>query len=123
RAGIVGGALYEKLALDEESAIAALERGDILVKGCQEYGCVGSLAGVTTASMPVVVVVDEVSGNEAFCSMYEGDSADRLNYGSYTEATRENLDYLRFHTAPALNALIEAQSEPLKLKTLMARAL
>jgi len=123
RAAIVGGALYEGLAADEASAVAALERGDILVRGCQEFGCVGSLAGVTTASMPVVIVADEVSGRQAFCTLYEGDSADRLNYGSYTPATRENLENLRLRVAPALDALIVSQTEPLRLKPIMSRAL
>jgi hypothetical protein len=123
RAAIVGGALYEHLAPDEASAVAALESGGITVRGCQEFGCVGSLAGVTTASMPVVVVEDEASGRRAFCTLYEGDSADRLNYGTYTSATRENLEHLRLRVAPALDALIVSQAEPLRLKPLMVRAL
>jgi hypothetical protein len=123
RAAIVGGALYEGLARDEAAAVAALERGDILVRGCQEFGCVGSLAGVTTASMPVVVVADEASGRQAFCTLYEGDSADRLNYGTYTPATRENLENLRLRVAPALDALIVSQTQPLRLKPVMSRAL
>lgn len=123
RAAIVGGALYEGLARDEAAAVAALERGDILVRGCQEFGCVGSLAGVTTASMPVVVVADEASGRQAFCTLYEGDSADRLNYGTYTPATRENLENLRLRVAPALDALIMSQTQPLRLKPVMSRAL
>ncbi|WP_396903865.1 DUF1116 domain-containing protein [Mycolicibacterium phlei] len=123
RAAVIGGALYEGLAPDEQSAVAAFERGDIVVRGCQEFGCVGSLAGVTTASMPVVVVTDAATGDRAFCTLYEGDSADRLNYGTYTEATRRNLEDLRLRVAPALDALVKAQSEPLRLKPIMSRAL
>lgn len=123
RAAIVGGALYEGLAPDEASAVEALEAGQISVRGCQEFGCVGSLAGVTTASMPVVVVADDVSGRRAFCTLYEGDSADRLNYGTYTSRTRENLENLRLRVAPALDALIVSQTEPLPLKPVMIRAL
>ncbi|WP_101949983.1 DUF1116 domain-containing protein [Mycobacterium sp. 3519A] len=122
RAAIIGGALYEGLAADEAEAVAAFERGDIQVRGCQEFGCVGSLAGVTTASMPVVVVADDRSGDRAYCTLYEGDSADRLNYGSYTEATRSNLEDLRLRIAPALNALINSQTEALRLKPIMSRA-
>lgn len=123
RAAIIGGALYEDLASDEAEAVSALERGDIAVRGCQEFGCVGSLAGVTTASMPVVVVADDRSGDRAYCTLYEGDSADRLNYGSYTEATRSNLEDLRLRIAPALNALVASQTEALRLKPIMSRAL
>ncbi len=123
RAAIIGGALYEGLADDEAAAVAAFERGDITVRGCQEFGCVGSLAGVTTASMPVAVVADERTGDRAYCTLYEGDSADRLNYGTYTAATRENLETLRLRVAPALDGLVSVQSEPLRLKPIMARAL
>lgn len=123
RAAVIGGALYEGLASDEADAVAAFERGDIEVRGCQEFGCVGSLAGVTTASMPVVVVADAGSGERAYCTLYEGDSADRLNYGTYTEATRRNLEDLRLRVAPALDELVKAQAEPLRLKPIMSRAL
>jgi len=122
RAAVIGGALYEGLATDEASAVAAFERGEISVRGCQEFGCVGSLAGVTTASMPVVVVADARTGERGYCTLYEGDSADRLNYGTYTEATRSNLEDLRLRIAPALNTLIQAQAEPLRLKPIMTRA-
>ena len=123
RAAVIGGALYEGLACDEVSAVAAFERGDITVRGCQEFGCVGSLAGVTTASMPVVVVADARTDARGYCTLYEGDSADRLNYGTYTDATRRNLEDLRLRVAPALNTLIHAQTEPPRLKPIMSRAL
>ncbi|MDV3129654.1 DUF1116 domain-containing protein [Mycobacterium sp. 21AC1] len=123
RAAIIGGALYEGLASDEIAAAAAFDRGDIAVRGCQEFGCVGSLAGVTTASMPVLVVADSRTGEQAYCTLYEGDSVDRLNYGTYTEATRNNLEDLRLRIAPALNSLIDAQTEPLRLKPIMSRSL
>lgn len=123
RAAIIGGALYEGLAPDETTAVAAFERGEISVRGCQEFGCVGSLAGVTTASMPVVVVADEASDQRACCTLYEGDSADRLNYGTYTEATYRNLEDLRLRVAPALHALVASQKEPVRLKPIMTRAL
>lgn len=123
RAAIIGGALYEGLAVDDASAVDAFRRGDITVRGCQEYGCVGSLAGVTTASMPVVVVADARTGDRAYCTLYEGDSADRLNYGTFSAATRRNLDDLRHRVAPALDTLVKSQTEELRLKPLMARAL
>ena len=123
RAAIIGGALYEGLAADEGAAVESFQRGDIAVRGCQEFGCVGSLAGVTTASMPVLVVADDRSGERAYCTLYEGDSADRLNYGTYTEATKKNLEDLRLRIAPALNTLINSQTEALRLKPIMSRAL
>lgn len=123
RSGIIGGALYEGLAETEDEAIAAFERGDIHVRGCQEFDCVGSLAGVTTASMPVFVVRDKHTDAQAFCSLYEGDATDRLNYGSFTAQTRANLEAMRTEVGPALNDLIARQADPVNLKQIMVRSL
>jgi len=123
RAGIIGGALYEGLATTEEEAISAFERGEIHVRGCQEFDCVGSLAGITTASMPVFVVRDKHTNTQAFCSLYEGDATDRLNYGSFTPQTRANLEAMRTEVGPALNDLIARQALPVNLKQIMVRSL
>lgn len=123
RSGIIGGALYEGLADSPEAADAALRAGEIEVRGCQEYHCVGSLAGITTASMPVAAVIDPETGHRGFCTLYEGDSADRLNYGTYSAATHANLDRLRDTVAPALQQLLARAGGSIELKPLMGRAL
>lgn len=123
RAGIVGAVLYEGLADTSEDAEAALAAGDVQVVGCQEFSCVGSLAGITSASMPVAVVSDAATGLNGYCGLYEGDSVDRLNYGTYSAATRANLDRLRDVIAPALQRMLERAGGSMDLKPLMARAL
>src|SRR5919202_7031605 len=55
RAGIIGGALFEGLAADAQEAEAKLAAGEIRVGACMDHGCIGSLAGIYTASMPVLV--------------------------------------------------------------------
>lgn len=123
RAGIVGAVLYEGLADTPEAAEAALVAGKVQVRGCQEFNCVGSLAGVTSASMPVAAVRDDTTNLNGFCTLYEGDSADRLNYGAYSAATRANLDQLRDRVAPALQCLLDRAGGAVELTPLMARAL
>jgi hypothetical protein len=123
RAGIIGAVLYEGLAGSAEQAEAALAAGDIGVAGCQEFNCVGSLAGITSASMPVAAVEDPATGLTGFCTLYEGDSADRLNYGTYSAATQANLDRLRDVVAPALQRLLTRAGGAIELKPLMVRAL
>ncbi|WP_170918216.1 ATP-grasp domain-containing protein [Pseudonocardia sp. Ae150A_Ps1] len=59
RRAIVGAAVFEGLAADEATADALLNSGDIVLEPCHDHGAVGSLTGVTTWSMPVVVVRDE----------------------------------------------------------------
>ena len=53
RDAIIGGALFEGLAGCRAEAIEKLDQGEIHVAGCHDFGCVGSLAGIYTASMPV----------------------------------------------------------------------
>ncbi|MBO0679035.1 DUF1116 domain-containing protein [Mycolicibacterium sp. S2-37] len=122
RDALLGAAIYEGFATDRASAEAAYAARDLTVAGCQELGAVGSLAGVTTASMPVVVVEDPDSGDRAYCTLYEGDAVDRLNYGVYSEATRVNLDHLRDHVGPALDRAVRRRGG-VELKPIIQRAL
>src|SRR5579872_5039535 len=46
RDAIIGGALFEGLARDRAEAEDKLERNVITVRGCQEFGAVGSVAGI-----------------------------------------------------------------------------
>lgn len=122
RNGIIGGAIYEGLAANGADALAKLDSGEILVRGCQDYNCVGSLAGIYTASMPVFVVEDENYHNRAYCSMYEGNSRRRLNYGIYDEDVHRTLKRISQEVAPVIAKCIES-SGGIPLKTIMARAL
>lgn len=122
REALLGAAIYEGYATNRAEAERAYAAGEVVVSGCQQLGAVGSLAGVTTASMPVVVVEDPLTGDRAYCTLYEGDTADRLNYGKYTAATRENLDYLHDHVGPALGRAVQ-MCGGIELKPIIARAL
>ena len=81
RNAVIGGALFEGLATDPKDADAKLRDGRIVLGACHDHGCVGSLAGIYTASMPVFVVENRAHGNVAFCNSFEGASRKRLNYG------------------------------------------
>ena len=102
RSAIIGGALFEGLAEDAEDAERKLGDGSIRVGACHDYGCVGSLAGIYTASMPVFVVENRTNGKLAFCNSFEGASRKRLNYGVYDEDVRESLMFLQEVAAPVL---------------------
>jgi hypothetical protein len=102
RTGIIGGAIFEGLARDAKEAEAKLAAGEIRVRSCGEYGCVGSLAGIYTASMPVLVVENRRSGNRACCNLFEGVSRHRLNYGVYNDDVGRNLRFLHDVIAPVL---------------------
>jgi len=122
REALIGGARFEGLAADRESAIAGFESGAIEVGACQDYGAVGSLAGIYTASMPVFVVENRDRGNVAFCNFYEGKEPRRLNYGCYDEGVHERLDHVNSVLAPVVGEAIRRQGG-IALKPLIAKAL
>ena len=123
RNAIIGGALYERLASSSAEAIAKLDAGEILVRGCHDYSCIGSLAGVTTASMPVLVLADQKTNRKAFCTLFEGAGTSRLNYGVYNEEVENNLQFLASVIGPALSELIHSLPEPIRVIPIMQRAL
>lgn len=123
RQALLGGAVYEGLAPDLTTAEKGFDTGDLVVAGCHDYSCVGSLAGVTTASMPVLVVEDANTGHRGYCTLYEGDTPSRLNYGVYNEAVQANLDHLARVIGPALGELVRSVDGGIPLRPLMERAL
>jgi hypothetical protein len=122
RSGVIGGALHEGLARDEEEADALVRVGKIRVATCHEYGCVGSLAGIYTASMPVFVVENANGGNRAFCNLFEGPSPARLNYGVYNDAVRESLELIRRVVGPLLGEAVR-RAGGIPLRPIVRRAL
>ena len=122
RDALIGGALFEGLAATREEAIEGFERGDIIVGSCHDYGAVGSLAGIYTASMPVFVVENRAHGNIGFCNFYEGKDPRRLNYGCYDEGVHSRLLYVNDVLAPVVGEAIR-RVKGVPLKPLMAKAL
>jgi len=122
RDGIIGGALFENLAKDRDEAIARLDAGEIRVGACHDFGCIGSLAGIYTASMPVFVVENRASGGVAYCNIYEGKNPRRLNYGVYDEGVRERLLFVQEEVVPVIAEALRANG-PIPLKPIMRRAL
>jgi hypothetical protein len=122
REAIIGAALYERLAGDRDEAIRRLDAGDIRVGGCHDHGCVGSLAGVYTASMPVFVVENAAGGNVGFCNFYEGNEPKRLNYGVYDEDVRQRLDYVHGTIAPVVGEALR-RTGGVPLRPIVRRAL
>jgi Protein of unknown function (DUF1116) len=122
RNAVIYGALYEGLASDPNDADAKLSDGRIILAATHDHGCVGSVAGIYTASMPVFVVQNADRGNRAYCNFYEGESRQRLNYGSFNSDVRAGLDFLRDGLAPVLRDVIRA-SGGIALKPLIGRAL
>ena len=75
RAALVYAALYEELAASPAEAERRMEDGDIVIGACHDHGCVGSVAGVFTASMPVFVVRDDAQGPRGSATSTRGSRA------------------------------------------------
>ncbi len=122
REAIIGGVLFEGLAKDRDEAITKLDAGEIVVGGCHDFGCVGSLAGIYTASMPAFVVENRAFGNVACCNMYEGSNPRRLNYGVYDEGVRERLLLVQNEIVPVIAEALR-RGDGIPLKPIIKRAL
>lgn len=122
RQALIYGAVFEGLAESEEEAEAKYASGAIQIEPCHHHGCVGSVAGIYTASMPVFVVANQAGDNTGFCNFYEGESRRRLNYGTYGEDVRERLEFINNVLAPVIGDAVRA-SGGVSLKPMMSRAL
>jgi hypothetical protein len=122
RRSILNAALYEGLARDHDEAERLIRDGVIHVSNTQSHGCIGSVAGIYTASMPVLVVEEQAFGGRAFCNLYEGKSPLRLNYGAYGQQVIDALRWLESVMGPVLAEALR-RTGPVDLKSIMARAL
>lgn len=122
RNAIIGAALFEGLASDRTDAENKLASRELTVAGCHDHDCVGSLAGVYSASMPVFVVKNGTFGNVAHCNMYEGTDPRRLNYGVYDDAVKSRLLFVQNVVAPVIGSAVR-RSGGIPLKPIMVRAL
>jgi hypothetical protein len=121
RGALVGAVMYEGWALDPDGAERMLARGEVALSPCHEHGAVGPMAGVTSPSMPVFVVVDETHGNRAFSTMNEG-LGRVLRYGANDQSVLDHLRWLAESAAPLLKEAIR-QSEGIDLTSILAQAL
>jgi hypothetical protein len=123
RNAVLGGALFEGLASSPEDADAKLHDGRIKLGACHDYSCVGSLAGIYTASMPVFVVENREHGNVAYCNSFEGSSPKRLNYGVYDDEVRQTLLFLQNVAAKVLHEALAHAEGGIPLRPIIRRAL
>lgn len=122
RRAVLGAAVFEGLANSFDDADKKLTSGEIELGACHDFACVGSLTGVYSASMPVLVVEDKAHGHRSFCTVYEGPARERLTYGIYNEQVHNNLEHVRDVIGPYLGKVIRHLGG-VELRPLMRRAL
>src|ERR1039457_254006 len=69
QAAIDGALVFEGRARDLADGRRLAESGAIRFAPAHDHQATGAMAGIVTASMPVFLVEDEVSGERSFCSI------------------------------------------------------
>src|SRR3954454_23871619 len=118
----LGSALWlEGVAGSPGEALSLVEDGQIPLSTNHDAGGVAPMAGVVSASMPVWVARDEVTGKVAWCPLNEGSGA-VLRYGADGPEVLERLKWMRDVLAPELKAALSSRG-PLDLYDLHVRSL
>ena len=69
-------------------------RGDVRFEPCHHHSAVGPMAGMTTWSMPVLIVEDRATGTRAYSNLNEG-LGRVLRYGALGPDVLDRLDWIR----------------------------
>ncbi|HCX5588490.1 TPA: DUF1116 domain-containing protein [Escherichia coli] len=105
----VGACLFEGWAKDEAQALAILEQGEVNFIPCHHVNAVGPMGGITSASMPMLVVENVTDGNRAYCNLNEG-IAEVMDFLSVTDQFFLNLAMAYCKAAMDAGAMIRAGS-------------
>ena len=120
RGAVVGALLYEGRASTEADARALAAGGSVRFDPCHHHSAVGPMAGVMTASMPVLVVENRAAGNRAFSTLNEG-LGKVLRYGAYAPEVLDRLRWFRDVLGPALGEAIR-RSGGVDIRALIGQA-
>jgi hypothetical protein len=122
RAAAVGAMLHEGLAPDEATAERLGSGGEVRLEPCHHHRAVGPMAGMTTWSMPVLVVENRATGTRAYSNLNEG-LGRVLRYGGLGPDVLERLDWIRRVLGPAMGSALRALPDGIDLRGLIAQAL
>lgn len=118
----IGAILFEEWANDEDAARELLENDKIEFIPCHHVNAVGPMGGITSINMPVLVVENRESGNEAYCQMNEGIGA-VLRFGAYNETVVNRLHWMKDVLGPVLGKAVRQMEDGLNVNVLIAKAI
>lgn len=121
RGAVTGAIVFEGLAKDLEEAAELAASGKITFSPCHEHDCVGSMAGVTSASMYMHIVKNKTYGNIAFTNLSE-QLAKILRMGANDESVITRLNWMRDVLGPMLRDAMKIAGE-IDLRIMLAQAL
>lgn len=118
---IIGAIIFEGFASDTDAARKVAASGDIIFSPCHEHQSVGSMAGVTSASMYVHIVENKTAGNIAYTNLSEQLSK-VLRMGANDQTVINRLIWMRDVLGPILKKAMELNPAGLDLRLLAAQA-
>ncbi len=121
RGAVMGALIYEGLAANPAEAEKLAASGDIDFDPCHHHDAVGPMAGVVSASMPVIMTENKAHGNLAFNTLNEG-IGKVLRMGAYSEDVIARLKWMEEVMFPVLKRAINAVGA-VDLKEIMVQAL
>lgn len=121
KGAVTGALVFEGLATDLEDAARLAASGEITFSPCHEHDCVGSMAGVTSASMFMHIVENKTYGNRAFTNLSE-QMAKILRMGANDQSVIDRLNWMRDVLGPMLRDAMNIIGE-IDLRLMLAQAL
>jgi hypothetical protein len=121
KGAVCGAIVFEGWAAELEAAERLAASGGVEFAPNHHFGAVGPMTGITTRSMPLLVVENRAFGNRAFCALNEG-LGKVMRFGGNDAEVLARLAWLRDEFGPLLaNAL--RISNGVDLNPLIARGL
>lgn len=121
KGAVTGAIVFEGLAKNIKEAEDVAASGDIIFSPCHEHNCVGSMAGVTSASMFMHIVQNKTYGNIAYTNLSE-QLAKILRMGANDETVIARLNWMRDVLGPILRDSMNIAKE-IDLRLLLSQAL
>jgi hypothetical protein len=122
KGAVTGALVFEGLAKDIDEAFELAASGEITFSPCHEHQSVGSMAGVTSASMWVHKVTNRPHGNTAFTNLSEQLSK-ILRFGANDQSVIDRLNWMRDVFGPILSAAMALNEDGLDLRLMLSQAL
>jgi NifU-like protein involved in Fe-S cluster formation len=122
KGAVTGALVFEGLAKDIEEAYEVAASGQITFAPCHEHNCVGSMAGVTSASMFMHIVENKTYGNIAYTNLSE-QMAKILRMGANDQSVIDRLNWMRDVLGPILRDAMKLNTNGIDLRLMLAQAL
>lgn len=118
---VIGAAKLEGWAQTDEEATELAAAGGIRFIPCHDVNAVGPMGGITSASMPVIVMENKVHGNFSYCNLNEG-IGKVMRFGAYDEEVLARHRWMIRALGPVLSAALRTMPDGIDVTTLIAQA-